>query len=190
MFPLGHLGIGTFAAARRVSTNGLPWFLLGTLLPDLIDKPLYYALRLALGHPAGIIVGTRTFGHTLLFVVLLFAMLPRRIGAPLSLGMLTHLSLDVLGDFVGPLIPWLGQHLSSPNMLHAIFFPLLGLRFPVMPFKNALEHAATLGNPWILTGELVGAALLVWQWRSGVFAPLRRSRQSARGQSETAPPAR
>jgi hypothetical protein len=190
MFPLGHLGIGTFAAARRVSRNGLPWFLLGTLLPDLIDKPLYYALRLALGHPAWIVVGTRTFGHTLLFVLLLFAVLPRRIGAALSLGMLTHLSLDVLGDFVGPLVPWLDQHLSSPNMLHAIFFPLLGLRFPVMPFKNALEHAATLGNPWILTGELVGAALLVWQWRSGVFAPLRRSRQSARGQSETAPPAR
>src|SRR5258708_4279712 len=93
MFPLGPLGIGPFAAARRVSPDGLPWFLLGPLLPDLIDKPLYYALRLALGHPAWIVVGTRTFGHTLLFVLLLFAVLPRRIGAALSLGMLTHLSL-------------------------------------------------------------------------------------------------
>jgi hypothetical protein len=181
MFPLGHLGIGTFAAGRRVSADGLRWFLLGTLLPDLVDKPLYYALRLAFGHPVGIVVGTRTFGHTLLFVILLFALLPRRIGAPLSLGLLTHLALDVLGDLVGPLIPWVGQHWSSPNMVHAILFPLLGLGFPVMPFKDALEHAATLGNPWVLTGELVGAALLVWQWKAGVFAPLRRSRHSARG---------
>src|SRR6266849_4502290 len=189
MFPLGHLGIGTYAAARRVSTDGLPWFLLGTLLPDLVDKPLYYALRLAFGHPAGIVSGTRTFGHTLLFVLVLFALLPRRIGAPLSLGILTHLALDGLGDLAGVLVPWLGHHPSSPNALHAIFFPLLGPRFPVSPFRNAFEHFATLGNAWVLAGELVGAALLVWQWKAGVFAPLKRIRPAARGQRESAPPA-
>lgn len=188
MFPLGHLGIGTFAAARRISTFGLPWLLLGTVLPDLVDKPLYYALRLAFGHPVWIVTGSRTFGHTLLFVLVLFAVLPRRVGAPLSLGMLTHLALDLLGDLVGPLFPALDRHFSSPNMLHAAFFPLLGPRFPVMPFKNALEHAATLGDPWVFTGEIVGAALLIWQWKAGVFAPLRRNRRARERQSERAPP--
>ncbi len=189
MFPLGHLGIGTFAAARRVSADGLPWFLLGTVLADLVDKPLYYGLHLAFGHPVWIVVGTRTFGHTLLFVLVLFAVLPRCVGAPLSLGMLTHLALDGFGDLLGPLFPSLDRHLNSPSILHAIFFPLLGLQFPLMPFKDALEHAATLGDPRILVGELVGAALLIWQWKAGVFAPLKRFRRAGRRQGESAPPA-
>jgi hypothetical protein len=190
MFPLGHLGIGTFAAGRRVSAAGLPWLLLGTLLPDLVDKPLYYALHLALGHNVGIVTGSRTFGHTLLFVLVLFALLPRRIGAPLSFGMLTHLTLDGLGDLAGLLAPQLDMDHGGPSVLHAIFFPLLGLRFPVSRFRNAFEHLATLGNAWVLTGELVGAALLFWQWRAGIFAPLRRLRPAAREQSGSAPPAK
>jgi hypothetical protein len=190
MFPLGHLGIGTFAAVRRVSANGLPWLLLGTLLPDLVDKPVYYALHLAFGHAVGIITGTRTFAHTLLFVLVLFALLPRQIGAPLSLGMLTHLALDGLGDVAGHLAPRLGMDLGGPSVLHAIFFPLLGFRFPVAPFRNAFEHLRTVGNPWAITGELVGAALLVWQWRAGIFAPLRRLWPAAREQSGNTPPAK
>jgi len=100
MFLLGHLGIGSWIAARRVRAEQLGWLLLGTLLPDLVDKPLYYALVFATGRRGaelGLVTGTRTFGHTLLLLVALWLVLPRRSGAPLALGMLTHLALDELG---------------------------------------------------------------------------------------------
>ncbi len=93
MFVLGHLGIGSWVAARRVRAEQLAWLLFGTLLADLVDKPLYYALVLATGRRGaelGLVTGTRTFGHTLLLVVALWLLLPRRIGTPVALGMITH----------------------------------------------------------------------------------------------------
>jgi hypothetical protein len=171
MFLLGHLGIGSWIAARRVRAEQLGLLLLGTLLPDLIDKPLYYALALTTGRRGaelGLISGTRTFGHTLLLIVALWLVAPRRAGTPLALGMITHLALDELGDVLGTLIPGLGIQ-SRPGTLTAILFPFLGLRFPVSPFQNALEHLASLANAYVLAGEFAGAALLALQWRAGVF---------------------
>ena len=171
MFLLGHLGIGSWIAARRVRAEQLGWLLLGTLLPDLVDKPLYYALVFATGRRGaelGLVTGTRTFGHTLLLVVALWLVLPRRSGAPLALGMLTHLALDELGDVLGLLLPALGTR-PHPGTISAILFPFLGPRFPVSPFQSALEHLASLENAYVLAGELVGVALLAWQWRGGVF---------------------
>src|SRR6267378_7954625 len=101
MFVFGHLGVGSWVIARRVRAEQLAWVLFGTLLADLIDKPLYYALVFATGRRGaelGLVTGTRTFGHTLLLVVLLWLLTPRRIGSPLALGMITHLALDELGD--------------------------------------------------------------------------------------------
>lgn len=171
MFLLGHLGIGSWLTARRVRLEQLSWLLLGTLLPDLIDKPLYYALVLATGRRAadlGLISGTRTFGHTLLLVAVLWLALPRRIGTPLAIGMCTHLALDELGDVLGLFFPALGTR-PHPGTISAILFPFLGLRFPVSPFHSALEHVASLANAYIVTGEIAGAALLAWQWRAGLF---------------------
>ena len=171
MFLLGHLGIGSWLAARRVRAEQLGWLLFGTLLPDIIDKPLYYALVLATGrHGAqlGLVTGTRTFGHTLLLVVALWLLAPRRIGAPLALGMITHLALDELGDVLGLFLPALGTR-SRPSTVTAILFPFLGAHFPVSPFRSALEHLASLENAYVLAGEIVGVALLAWQWRAGVF---------------------
>src|SRR4030081_2777887 len=101
MFAPGLLGVGSWAVARRVRAEQLAWLFCGTLLADLVDKPLYYALVLASGRRGaelGLISGTRTFGHTLLLVVALWLLLPRRAGTPLALGMITHLGLDELGD--------------------------------------------------------------------------------------------
>src|SRR6267143_777482 len=58
MFVFGHLGVGSWVIARRVRAEQLAWVLFGTLLADLIDKPLYYALVLATGRH-GAALGTR-----------------------------------------------------------------------------------------------------------------------------------
>jgi LexA-binding, inner membrane-associated putative hydrolase len=171
LFVLGHLGIGSFLAARRVRAEQLAWLFAGAVLPDVIDKPLYYALVLATGRRGaelGLISGTRTFGHTLLFAVALWLLVPRRIGTPLFLGLATHLFLDQLGDVARSIFPALGTH-RPPGTITAIFFPLLGLRFPVSPYHSAMEHVQSLENAYVIAGEAIGAALLVWQWRSGVF---------------------
>jgi len=176
LFVLGHLGIGSFLAARRVRATQLAWLLFGAVLPDLVDKPLYYALVVATGRRGaelGLVSGTRTFGHTLLFAVALWIVVPRRIGTPLFLGIATHLLLDQLGDVAWWIFPALGMH-APPGTISAILFPLLGPHFPVSPYHSALEHMRSLENAYVIAGEAIGAALLVWQWRTGVFDGLRR----------------
>ncbi len=77
MFVLGHLGIGKRLAAhpyRRFSRVDKRAFFVGALLPDLIDKPLYYGwswLTGKHGAEAGLISGTHLFGHTGLFLLAL-----------------------------------------------------------------------------------------------------------------------
>lgn len=189
LFLLGHLGIGSWAAARRVRAGQLGWLLFGTLLPDLVDKPLYYALVFTTGRRGaelGLITGTRTFGHTLLLLVVLWLVLPRRIGAPLALGMITHLALDELGDVLGIFLPVLGTH-PRPGTITAILFPLLGLRFPVSTFHTALEHLASLENAYVLAGEIAGAALLALQWRAGVFIRRPPEERGASGSTPASP---
>src|SRR6267143_5031723 len=146
MFVFGHLGVGSWVIARRVRAEQLAWVLFGTLLAVLVDMPLYYALVLATcrrGAELGLVSGTRTFGHTLLLVIALWLLLPRRIGTPLAFGMITHLGLDELGDVLGLFVPALGIR-SHPGTITAILFPFLGLRFPVSPFHSAMEHLASL----------------------------------------------
>lgn len=192
MFVLGHLGIGSILAARRVRAEQLAWLLFGTLLPDLIDKPLYYVLVVATGRRGaelGLVSGTRTFAHTLLFAVALWLVVPRRIGTPLFLGLATHLFLDEMGDVLRWLIPALGTH-SPPGTISAILFPLLGPHFPVAPYRSALEHVQSLDSAYVIACEAIGAVLLVWQWRAGLFDTLRRRppvERSDRG-STPAPP--
>jgi len=189
MFVLGHLGIGSWVAARRVRADQFAWLLFGTLVADLVDKPLYYALVLATGRRGaelGLVTGTRTFGHTLLLVVALWLLLPRRIGTPLALGMITHLGLDELGDVLGLFAPTVGTR-PHPGTITAILFPFLGLRFPVSPFHSALEHLASLSNGYVLGGEIAGAALLAWQWRAGLFTRRPPAERGARGSTPASP---
>ncbi|MDE2510595.1 MAG: metal-dependent hydrolase, partial [Elusimicrobia bacterium] len=131
MFPLGHLGLGLQTAKPFRRDRPLKPLLLGTLLPDLIDKPLYYGLSLATGHSGadlGLIAGTRSFGHTVLFTAALAALARARRSktlAALALGSATHLLLDLITDmsesgFDGP-------RLMSQSV-KTLVWPLMGVQ--------------------------------------------------------------
>jgi hypothetical protein len=159
MLLFGHLGLGS--ALARPFRAGLErrWLLLGTILPDLIDKPLYYGLCLATGrHGAelGLISGTRTLGHTglvLLLSAVLALVLRSRAMAAVALGMATHPLLDIGLDLV--------VHRNESAAVVALLFPLRGFRFAVMPLRNPLEHLGWLLDAPHVTAELIGLALLV-----------------------------
>src|SRR3954462_13213388 len=77
VFALGHLGLGKALAGRpyrRFSSIEKRAFFLGALLPDLIDKPLFYLpFWLTDGRSAagGILSGTHLWAHTGLFLLAL-----------------------------------------------------------------------------------------------------------------------
>jgi len=165
VFVLGHVGIGVALAAPRLPPDArtVRFLALGTLLPDLIDKPLYYALSLATGRSGadlGLISSTRSFGHTLLFCLLLYLALPRRLAVPLAAGMITHLVLDEMGDLFAIVWPRPGPPRTGPATASAILFPLLGFHFPILPFSSASEHVRALADPYTLLGEALGAVLI------------------------------
>jgi hypothetical protein len=164
MFVLGHMGVGSKLVGPW--TRGLPIraVLLGTLVPDVIDKPLFYGLRALTGTPASeatLVAGTRGFGHTALFllaVALLAFQRRSRILAAMSLGMASHALLDNLLDVILMAGKWPG----SASV--ALAWPLLGWRFSELPFRDAAEHLHSLANPWVLGFEAAGAAILGWDF--------------------------
>ena len=191
MFVLGHLGIGSKLVQPLMGGKGpagLPrrWMLFGTLLPDLMDKPLYWGLVLATDHQAKALDwmrGTRLFGHTAIFLVLitLYATLRRsKLAAALAVGVASHLLLDHIAD----------QFISNGPMsirYSEIVWPAFGWEFPASPFKSPAEHAAHIFQPFLMWAEIVGAALLSWDYwvskhRSEIlkegrlFGPLRKIR--------------
>ena len=164
MFILGHMGVGLQTA--RPFRRGLPLrpLLLGTLLPDLIDKPLYYGLSLATGRHGsaiGLISGTRTFGHTILFTAslgILAAARRSKILAALALGAATHLFLDVVSDVFTR---------RADFSLRVLAWPLLGLRFPDYAYSGLRDHLAHVREPFLLYAEIIGAVALLVEWRRG-----------------------
>jgi hypothetical protein len=172
MLVAGHLGLGRALA--------LPWyrrlppllFFVGTLVPDIIDKPLYYALSWSTGRHGidlGLISGTRTVGHTLLLTMFVAVVARWRSSAALraiAIGMLTHLALDVANDFLGV---WSGLP-HDPDSIPgyaAVVWPAMGVQFPVAPFTSVTTHAERLLNPVTATGEVLGALVLMWEaWRN------------------------
>jgi len=153
MFVFGHLGFGS-VLARPWRDRGGRWALLaGMLLPDVIDKPLYYA-RLSEFFSC-----TRTAGHTglLVLAVLLAGVLTkRRAIVALSIGMLTHVILDCFMDAL----------LSSPDgsALRAAVWPLMGTHFARVYLPSVSVHLDRLINVPILVTETVGAILLIWEF--------------------------
>jgi hypothetical protein len=152
----------------RARFPALPLFL-GCVLPDLIDKPLFYGLLYARGHVEGLITGTRTFGHTGLFLLALCVAAGGSRAAekkiiffsPLwavAAGVATHLALDIGGELFG------GAQ-ADTSIWPAIFFPALGVRFPVAHFGTLLEHLQiTAQSGYVVGGELIGAAILLHAW--------------------------
>ena len=162
MFLLGHLGIGLKTASPFHRDLPLKPLLLGTLLPDLIDKPLYYGLAWATGRRGfelGLISGTRTFGHTLLFTISLAALASARRSkmiAALALGSATHLLLDVVSDVFTR---------TTDYSLKILAWPLLGWRFPGYMYEGLGEHLGHFRQPFFLYAELIGAIILIAEWR-------------------------
>lgn len=170
MFVFGHLGIGSTIAkpwSRGISRRVL---LLGTILPDLIDKPTYYLLVLFTGKHSqelGMLAGTRLFGHTALFLALLLAAAffwkrRRALFAALALGVATHLLLDNVADAL------LGDH--SRSALIAMTWPWFGWNFPAIPFHSIGAHLRHSFDPRLLACEGLGLVLLAWDfWRKIKF---------------------
>ena len=130
MFIFGHLGIGSKLVhpfSRGLSDKAV---LLGTILPDLIDKPLYYGFSFFTrkqGAELGMISGTRTLGHTALFLVLLTSsayIKKSRFLTALSLGVATHLLRVARAD------NFLNNFYNFP--IHSVlFWPFIIANFPL-----------------------------------------------------------
>lgn len=166
MFWLGHAGFGLEGAKLVDSDPPLKPLLLGTLLPDFLDKPLYYGLSWATGkHGAalGIVAGTRSFGHTVLLTATLWAVGSARKSRALSalaLGMATHLALDMFTDLCVR---------RAAFSMQAFAWPLLGWQFPIYPFYGWHDHVATVRNPFMIVTESLGALILAYEWWKGTF---------------------
>jgi inner membrane protein len=125
----------------------LRFWALGSLLPDIIDKPVGHYLLAGIFQYNG-----RIFSHTLLLVVLLLVtalFLPHSKGRgcliAVSAGVLMHLILDSM---------WL-----TPQTL---FWPLLDWSFPASSegeWLGSLIRGVT-NNPAVFIPELIGIAIL------------------------------
>ena len=143
MLLFAHTGIAL--AAGRFSKNVDFLFLaIGSMLPDLIDKPLGWMIY---GTPN---MG-RIFAHTLLFFFILAALAlysgDIRITS-LAAGVFIHLILDFM---------WL-----SPVIL---LWPFLG-SFPTAHYVDPLSYMEmlllALRKPWVLVPECLGLAYLIY----------------------------
>ena len=139
--------------ANRIDVRLL---LIGSLLPDIVDKPLgQYLFR-------DIFNTGRILCHTLLFVVLMTLvglLLHRSRGTGwllvLAFGSLAHLILDEM---------WL-----TPRTL---FWPFLGLTFERIELTDLTTFLIdSLSEPTVFIAELVGATILIW-----LFTVLARNR--------------
>jgi len=143
MLLFAHVGLA-LASGRFFSHVSLAFLALGSMLPDIIDKPLGL---IVFGSPN---MG-RTFAHTLLFLMLLSALFMHfqdiRLFS-LTWGVLIHLFLDFM---------W-----SSPQTL---LWPLLG-PFPSAQLLDTMSYLAMLlgglKNPEILIPEIAGLAYLMF----------------------------
>jgi len=173
MFFFGHLGLGQQVAKPFHKNLPVAPLLFGTVLPDLIDKPLYYGLSHLTGrHGAalGIVAGTRSFGHTILFALTLAAaarMRRSRALAAVALGCATHIFLDIVTDVV-----LRGAGFS----MKAFLWPLLGLQFPIYTYRGWHDHLWHIREPFLLTCEVIGAALLLWEWYRAARSSARAAR--------------
>jgi hypothetical protein len=159
---LWHIGITTLVVRYvfRDPAMDLRWVMLGSLLPDLIDKPIGSVLfHSTFG-------SDRLFAHAVAFPVLVLGLVllfTRRGGARkawmgLVVGSLFHLVLDGA---------W-----SDPE---AFWWPFFGWDFPERAHSSLgplLER--TLSDPWIWAGEAIGLAYLVMLARRWLGTPIRR----------------
>lgn len=153
MFVLGHIGIGRALSGPKARALPVAVFCLGAMLPDVIDKPLYYA------HLSEFVSCTRTFGHTGLFAVAVAAVAfvtRSRSGIALAIGTATHPALDAFLDFFspGPSSTWI-----------AFSWPFLHQRFSSYLFETPLDQLMALARVQVIACELIGGWLLWREYR-------------------------
>jgi hypothetical protein len=151
----GHIGCGHGLVTPWRRTLPFWGVTLGALLPDLIDKALYYGAH---GH---LVTTTRTFGHTGIALAIAWALAPRG-GAMIGLaaGATTHVVLDLGMDLLAP------ASRATSSAWIALTWPLHGFAFPAEPYTNLSSHLGLLlGDPRVVVSEIVGVALTVWALR-------------------------
>ena len=157
MFVLGHIGIGRQLVMRWSDRlPGIP-LALGMLLPDIIDKPLYYS------RISPLISCTRTIGHTgLLLLVLLgcACAFRSRVLAAIVIGASTHSVLDCVLELSAT-----GQ---AGSAWIALAWPLISREFTTY-YVEIPGHVAGLSAWPVLSWEAVGGMMIVWElWRRRV----------------------
>jgi len=143
MLLFAHLGLALLIA-RPFKRVDLAFLTVGSMLPDIIDKPLGFMLFGTMNHG-------RIFAHTLLFLLVLAALAVSiwdiRL-ASLGAGVLIHLALDSMWD-------------SQVILL----WPLLG-SFPPADYLDAVSYVQMLlqglRDPSILVPECLGLAYLIY----------------------------
>ncbi len=151
MYALGELGIGLGLAwavsYRNRSAVDFRLVLLGSILPDLIDKPLGAILHLE----------SRLWAHSLVFLaaLLLLSLLPSLRGMRwVGFGDAVHLLVDLI--WMQPLV---------------MLWPALGIAFPPGEQSFGGYWQILLTDPYVQAGEIVGTILLVTiAWRYGLFS--------------------
>ncbi len=165
MLILGHAGItlGAATLAAGVANYKQPresWFaalsrcvdirflMVGSLLPDIIDKPVgQYFFRETFNNG-------RIFSHTLLFLIVISAIgfylfkRHRQVWMlSLAAGTLMHLVLDEM---------W--------NTPATLFWPLIGIHFPAVELTGWSSSIlkALFSEPFLYITEAVGFVILVW----------------------------
>ncbi len=144
MLLFAHLGL-TLATARFIGKADLAFLALGSMLPDIIDKPLGL---IAFGSPN---MG-RTFAHTLLFLLLLAALsiYSRDIRLKsMSWGVLVHLATGLYVELAGNFA------LADPGKFSR-----------GTPSEHTLSYLEAifsgLRDPGILIPELLGLSYLIY----------------------------
>lgn len=148
MFIFGHVGVGRTLLLRWRDRFHWAPLGLGMLLPDLIDKPLYYS------HLSPFFSCTRTVGHTGLLLALVCIGAGTRRSAVLwaiGIGMATHVGLDNV-------LEQMGRH-SDGSAWIALSWPLHGWDFYRVTF-TITEHAGRLLALPTVISEVVGLTLL------------------------------
>ncbi len=183
MILFGHLGIGGESVRMVTKSFRLRWLLLGTMLPDLIDKPLYYGLCALSGQEGlanGVICGTRTIGHTALFLAVLWvvaAVTDSLAMTAVAAGASTHWILDAIADFsTTHHSPLASPVLGGSRAFQAFFYPYPEAHFPISHLSFE-EHLWASLTPSRLAFEVVGAIPVAW-WIREAYKH-RKARKSA-----------
>lgn len=136
MFPLGHIGFTAFLA--NFLSLSIIFSIIGSQIPDLIDKPL---------HLLGIIPNSRNIGHTLFMSGLIFISSyiitkKKNISFSLAFGSIMHLFEDI-----PYFIPW--------------FYPFIGYAFPHESFSVKYRFV------WFLI-DIIGLILLFYVYNANL----------------------